>query len=165
MKTLLLNSTYQPISFISEDKVLKFFVKGKINIISYWEKDINWKNGSIKLPAIVQLKYYVRWLPRKSKFSKINICKRDNFTCQYCAKKLKISEVTLDHVLPKSQGGKLHWKNVVTACHECNSKKGNKSLKQVNMKLIKQPIIPKLSLKHEMYLLNTSHPDWEQYLY
>ena len=75
-------------------------------------------------------------------FSKRNIFIRDNFTCQYCGKELPIKELTVDHVIPRSKGGKDTWDIVVTSCKTCNNKKGDKTPKQAGLKIMKKPKVP-----------------------
>lgn len=80
---------------------------------------------------------------RKPKFSRSNLYARDKNTCQFCGVKLPSSELTMDHVVPKSKGGKVTWTNIVLACAPCNLQKGNKSLKESGMKLVRMPFEPK----------------------
>jgi 5-methylcytosine-specific restriction endonuclease McrA len=75
----------------------------------------------------------------------MNVFYRDNYSCQYCNTRLALPELTFDHVVPVSQGGPTNWDNVVTCCKKCNSKKGAKSLKEANMKLLKKPKRPSWS--------------------
>lgn len=102
--------------------------------------------GSIlfEIPAVILLSTYngIRQT-EELHFSRQNLLKRDNFTCQYCGKKRV--KLTIDHVVPRSKGGPTTWSNCVASCVKCNSKKDNKSLKEVGMKLTKRPIAPKWS--------------------
>jgi hypothetical protein len=79
---------------------------------------------------------------RKPKFSRTNVYRRDKNTCQLCNKKFKTEDLTIDHVVPKSKGGKLEWTNVALACTSCNNKKGDKTLGEAGMKLIRKPFRP-----------------------
>jgi 5-methylcytosine-specific restriction endonuclease McrA len=164
MRALLLNSTYQPISFISEKKCLKLFVKGKVEVLSTWDHNIRWGRGKMQAPAVVRLGYYVRWIPKKSRFNRLGVFRRDKNTCQYCGKVFKLADLTIDHVIPKSHGGKLNWKNSVTSCFVCNNKKGNRTPAEANMKLLKEPGVPNASLVNELSTMRKVHPDWEMYL-
>ena len=164
MKALLLNSTYEPMAFISEKKVLKLFVKGKIEVLSNWDSSIYWGSGQMKAPALVRLLYYRRWVPKKTRFNRMGVFKRDRFICMYCGKTFKGSELTIDHIFPKSQGGKLTWLNCVSACFECNSKKGDRTPEQAGMRLLKKPIVPRADLAGDLCMIDSIHPDWEQYM-
>ncbi len=164
MRTLLLNSTYQPISFISERKCLKLLVKQKVEVISSWDEFIYWGKGRMYYPAIVRLVYYARWIPRKIRFNRLGVFRRDNNTCQYCGNVFKIADLTIDHIKPKSQGGKLNWKNSATSCFPCNNKKGDRTPDQAQMQLLKEPVVPNASLANEIITMSEIHPDWNMYL-
>lgn len=165
MRVLLLNSTYQPISFVSERKALKLFVKGKIEVLSEWEdKYIRWTNGKMQMPAIIRLKYYVRWIPRKTRFNRSGVFRRDRNVCQYCGKTFKLVDLTIDHIVPQSKGGKSNWHNCVSCCFPCNNKKSNRTPEEAHMPLLSKPTIPGANLGSEIYHMSSIHPDWMMYL-
>lgn len=165
MRVLLLNSTYQPISFVSEIKALKLFVKGKIEVLSEWEdKNIRWTNGKMKMPATIRLKYYVRWIPRKTRFNRAGVFRRDKNVCQYCGHTFKLSDLTIDHVIPQSKGGKSNWHNCVACCFPCNNKKSDRTPDEAHMPLLTKPVIPGANLGTEIHHMSNLHPDWTMYL-
>lgn len=95
------------------------------------------------IPKAIKFTKATMYLSRaKIGWSKLNIHLRDDFTCQYCGKKLNKSSATVDHILPKSRGGKNEWKNTVCSCKKCNKLKDNKLLENTKMKLIKKPKKP-----------------------
>jgi len=96
----------------------------------------------LKIPRIILLLIYDRMPPRKVKFTRKNIYKRDGNRCQYCGKKFKQEDLNLDHVIPVSRGGKDNWYNVVCSCVSCNLRKGNKTLAEAGMSLIRKPTRP-----------------------
>jgi 5-methylcytosine-specific restriction endonuclease McrA len=98
---------------------------------------------TIKVPAVAVLRRSIGTTKSGIKFSKINVCQRDGFTCQYCGNKLPMSQLNYDHVIPRSQGGKTVWTNIVTACYTCNSKKANRTPEQAGMVLLRVPVKPK----------------------
>jgi 5-methylcytosine-specific restriction endonuclease McrA len=119
---------------------------------------------SIAVPRIIRLNLYDR-LPRKEvKFNRRNIFARDGNRCQYCGKKYSTSELSLDHVIPRSQNGKTGWGNVVCCCLECNVKKGGKTPKQANMTLITKPIKPRRSPAINIQLSHSRYRSWKQFL-
>ena len=75
-------------------------------------------------------------------FSRRNVFKRDRYTCQYCGKQPGSEELTIDHVVPRSQGGLSTWENCVLACIECNARKANRTPEQAHMPLRKHPVRP-----------------------
>ena len=164
MKVLLLNSTYQAINFVSQRKALKLFVKGKVDILSSWDRKVRWARGEMFAPATIKLKYYVRWIPKKSRFNRIGVFKRDHNTCMYCNNVFKHLDLTIDHVIPQSRGGKSNWQNCVTSCYACNNKKADRTPEEAKMKIISQPVVPSLNISHELIFMNRTHDDWYMYL-
>jgi 5-methylcytosine-specific restriction endonuclease McrA len=99
-------------------------------------------NFHIAVPRIIRLLFYDR-LPRTDvKFNRRNIFARDRNHCQYCGKRFPTSELSLDHVVPRSIGGKASWENIVCACARCNVRKGGRTPRQASMHLIKKPVSP-----------------------
>ena len=93
----------------------------RINVVAEYDAYVNSPSIKIKIPSVVVLKEYIK--PIKSNaFTRFNLFLRDEFKCQYCG---SIDELTFDHVLPRAQGGKTTWENVVAACSDCNLKKGS----------------------------------------
>ena len=86
---------------------------------------------------------YTNPLIKSVKYSRKNIYSRDNYTCQYCREHFQKDLLTLDHVIPKSKGGKSNWTNIVTCCKSCNSSKGDKLLKDLGWELLKKPTSPR----------------------
>ena len=98
---------------------------------------------TMAIPEIIVLTKYDKLPPRDIKYSRENIFNRDDFKCQFCGQRFKLSELTVDHVVPKSKGGKSTWDNIVSACKKCNNKKADRTPDQANMKLIHKPVKPK----------------------
>jgi hypothetical protein len=164
-KTLLLDSSYQVLRFIPERKLFKLLIKGKIEIESSWNDEVNWIDGKIKHPATVRLKNHVKRNYFNSNFSRKALVKRDKSQCQYCGKKLTASLITIDHVLPRAQGGITSFTNCVVCCQNCNNKKADKTPEQANMILFKRPTHPSFSA--QSYLDDPQenwHEDWNDFL-
>lgn len=98
------------------------------------------------------------------KYSRKNIFQRDNYTCQYCSNKFKKEELTLDHIIPKSKGGKSSWTNIVTCCTGCNADKGDKSLKELGWQLKQQPKSPKWKSHVGTPFSMEKNQYWERFL-
>lgn len=163
MKTLLLNSSFEIISFINFRKCIKLYIKGKVEIVSTWDCEYTWEKGRIQHPAVVRMKYYIRRPQMISKFTRKNVFRRDLYTCQYCSDSLTVSSATLDHIVPRSRGGKTIWDNVLTSCLNCNNKKKDRTPEEAGMIPISKPFIPKLTLNSEYKLLEPKHEDWSVY--
>ncbi|MFO0945337.1 MAG: HNH endonuclease [Planctomycetota bacterium] len=118
----------------------------------------------IQVPRIIRLLQYDR-LPKQSvKFNRRNIFARDGNRCQYCGKRFSTTELTLDHVVPRAQGGKATWNNIVCACMDCNVKKGGRTPVQANMKLVREPVKPKTSPMVSIKLGNQKYQSWKTFL-
>ena len=118
----------------------------------------------IAVPRIIRLLGYDK-LPRQDvKFNRRNIYARDGNKCQYCGKKFPTTELSLDHVMPKSQGGKSTWENIVCCCVKCNVKKGGRTPEQAHMHLITKPVKPKRSPVINIRLADERYSSWKQFL-
>lgn len=96
----------------------------------------------VLVPRIIRLLNYDRVPRREVKFSRKNILSRDSYRCQYCGKRLAATALSIDHVVPKSRGGRSAWTNVVAACARCNTRKGDATPHEAGMKLLKVPAVP-----------------------
>lgn len=96
----------------------------------------------IDVPEVILLTQFNKFPPRQVKFSRRNIYVRDNYTCQYCGRVPPRDELTIDHVIPRSRGGKSTWENVVLACMSCNTRKSDKLLHEARLKLLSVPAKP-----------------------
>jgi 5-methylcytosine-specific restriction endonuclease McrA len=118
----------------------------------------------IAVPRIIRLLVYEK-LPRQDvKFNRRNIYARDSNRCQYCGRKFSTTELSLDHVKPKSQGGRSSWENIVCCCLKCNVKKGGRTPEQAHMHLITKPIKPKRSPVINIRLADERYASWKQFL-
>lgn len=106
------------------------------------EKFISGVNSIFRIPEVIQLTRYDKIPKRKICFSRRALFRRDNYSCQYCGKRPGSSELTIDHVIPRSLGGLTTWENCVLACVSCNIKKANKKLCNTNMRLLSIPVRP-----------------------
>lgn len=126
-----------------------------------WVSTINFY---IAVPRIIRLLFYDR-LPRSEvKFNRRNIFARDKNRCQYCGKRFATSELSLDHVIPRTLGGKTTWENIVCACAACNVKKGGRMPRQAGMTLIQKPIKPKHNPLVHVHLGHERYRSWRQFL-
>jgi len=120
-------------------------------------------NFYIAVPRIIRLLFYDR-LPRNEvKLNRRNIFARDKSRCQYCGRRQPTSELSLDHVIPRSMGGKAVWENIVCACAECNVKKGGRNPKQAGMTLIQKPVRPKHNPFVHIHLGQQRYRSWQQF--
>ncbi len=118
----------------------------------------------IAVPKIVRLLVYDK-LPRVGvKLNRRNLYARDQNRCQYCGGHFSSSELSLDHVVPRSQGGRNTWGNIVCACVRCNVRKGGRTPREANMKLISRPRKPRRSPVLAIKLSDSKYASWKQFL-
>lgn len=121
-------------------------------------------NFDIAVPRIIRLLFYDRLPQGPVKFNRRNIYARDRNHCQYCGKKHPSPELSLDHIIPRSMGGKTTWDNIVCACTKCNVKKGGRTPQQAHMKLITMPVKPKRNPVIHVHLRHQRYRSWKQFL-
>jgi 5-methylcytosine-specific restriction endonuclease McrA len=118
----------------------------------------------LKIPRIILLKVYDR-LPRKEvKFTRQNLFERDDYTCQYCGKKFLPKDLNFDHVIPRDQGGKTTWENIVCSCISCNTAKGNRTPVEARMKLLRRPTAPRWRPFVHIHPKRATHRLWHRFL-
>jgi 5-methylcytosine-specific restriction endonuclease McrA len=170
--TLVLNADYQPLSYFplslwSWQDTIKAVFLDRVNIVSEYDEIIRSPGFSMKLPSVISLKEYIK-SQKSPVFSRFNVFLRDKFSCQYCGALKKSHDLTFDHVIPRSHGGKTNWTNVVAACRPCNFKKGSKNTKEINMFPLIKPIPPTSQLlknNGKNFPPNYLHESWRDFLY
>lgn len=166
-KALLLTNSFEVLSFVGERKILKllFSENVKVDILGSWEDElITWSSGQIKLPSILKLTYPITRNFHHTSFSRAVLIKRDLGVCQYCSRKLIGTQITIDHIMPTSRGGKTSFTNCVVACKNCNIFKGNKTPDEANMELIRKPTYPSFFYYNIGNLPAIWHQDWNQFV-
>lgn len=162
---LVLNASFEPLSVVSVKRAIVLLLKEKAEIVEAAEAVLRSEHITFPKPLVIRLVYYVR-IPYRVSFpiSRRALLIRDQYTCQYCGVQPSSKELTVDHVIPRSQGGEMTWENVVIACKPCNNRKGNRTPTEANMRLLSQPRRPKyLALAYvgsaEAYTV------WEKYMW
>lgn len=131
LKALVLNSDYRPLStwplsLMSAQEAVSALWRDRINVVETWEGAF-FRSPSITLPVpkVVALREYAP-ISGDPKFCRRSILLRDRYNCQYCGQRFAASDLTYDHVIPRSAGGRTEWANIVTACLGCNAQKANR---------------------------------------
>jgi 5-methylcytosine-specific restriction endonuclease McrA len=118
----------------------------------------------IQVPRIIRLLTYDRLPRQKVKFNRRNIFARDGNRCQYCGRRFATSELSLDHVVPRIQGGRATWDNIVCACLKCNVRKGGRTPAQAGIRLIREPVEPRTSPALRLKLSHRKYRSWKAFL-
>lgn len=164
-KVLLLNSSYLPIKIITVKKALKLLYKGKAEGITENMEAVVFPNLDYNnIPNVIRLLSF-SGIPINAKLSKKNVVKRDNYRCAYCGNIFSAKDLTVDHIIPKSRGGKFTWQNLVSCCFKDNNKKGNRTPEEANMKLLYQPRVPSKTdfLRELVYNQGDEYEHWKAF--
>lgn len=185
-QVLVLNRLWQPVNICSARRALILLYLGHAQVvyadeendfsmhdIQSWTDRSHQYTGSevirtisicLRIPRIIVLSIFDR-LPKKDvKFTRQNVFERDNYTCQYCNQRHEPRNLNLDHVRPRDKGGKTTWENVVCSCVHCNSKKGNKLAKEVNMYPLREPKAPRWRPFFMTVRESAGHESWKHFL-
>tara|TARA_B100000949_G_scaffold13348_1_gene10163 strand:- start:121 stop:687 length:567 start_codon:yes stop_codon:yes gene_type:complete len=166
---LVLNADYRPLSYYplslwSWQDSIKSVYLDRVTIVNNYDRVVRSPSFYMKLPSVIALKSFIK--PQSNpNFTRFNVFLRDKFSCQYCGGK---SELTFDHLLPRSKGGKTDWNNVITACSSCNVKKGGLLINHSEMTLSQKPFQPSTEDLHKNgknFPPNFLHKSWIDYLY
>jgi 5-methylcytosine-specific restriction endonuclease McrA len=133
--TTILNSNYTHLKVVSWKRGMKLCMADKVIVIEYYQ-DYEVMSGSgekFQVPKVVVLKRYIKLPDRMYRPNRRNIFLRDNYTCVYCLRQLETNELSIDHILPKSRGGKETWENLTTACKSCNCLKGDRTPEEAKL--------------------------------
>lgn len=159
-KVLVLNASYEPLNVCNWRRAVVLVFKGKAEQVEHNGKVIY---PNFHIPTVIRLRKYITVPYKEIPLTRKNLMYRDHYSCQYCG--IKSTNLTIDHVTPRSKGGADTWDNVVACCQRCNVKKGNRTPKEAGTKLLKQPRIPVGHLYFEIRRLATSDfPDWKKYI-
>ena len=166
---LVLNADYRPLSYLplslwSWQEAVKAAWLERVSIIAEYDEVVHSPSTEIRIPSVVVLKDYVK-PARSAAFTRFNLFLRDEFSCQYCGAR---GDLTFDHVVPRSRGGRTTWENVVAACGPCNLKKGARTLAQTGMQLRRRPRRPsgeELRNIGRKFPPNHLHESWMDFLY
>jgi 5-methylcytosine-specific restriction endonuclease McrA len=165
-RVLKLNQSYEPIEIINWQDAFKLIFLEKAEIIREYEKKIHSAKNSFNMPAVIRLYNSFRRPRKRVKFNRKNIIARDRWRCQYCGKKFPASDLTFDHVIPKSRGGATTWENIVSCCTTCNDKKRDRTPAVANMKLKRKPSRPDWMPIAAMSLSKRQIPEpWRDFCY
>ena len=156
--------SYYPLSLWPWEEAVKAVYQDRVDVVSLYDKVVRSPSMEMQLPSVIALKSYVDQ-DRSPAFTRFNVFLRDGFACQYCGLS---TELTFDHVIPRSKGGLTTWTNVVAACSPCNVRKADRLPAQVKMFPLQKPYAPSVHDLHangRAFPPNYLHESWMDYLY
>jgi 5-methylcytosine-specific restriction endonuclease McrA len=161
---LVLNATFEPLNVVSLRRAVVLLLKEKAEVVEATEDHIRSARLSLDVPLVIRLVYFVR-VPHRIPLplTRRTVMARDRYTCQYCGTQPAKSNLTLDHVTPRSRGGSTHWDNVVTACIPCNQRKGDRTPHEAGLRLLARPDRPRYAA---LVLLGRAqgYEAWQKYI-
>jgi 5-methylcytosine-specific restriction endonuclease McrA len=164
-RTLLLSAWYLPMRVLGWQDAVKLVYLSNVDVLVEYDEEIRSPSTVWKMPAVVRLRRVVPNRALGVKFSRTNVYLRDQYTCQYCARKLPAAELTFDHLIPRSRGGRRSFANIVTACRPCNTRKGHRTCDQAGMFPLREPVHPKaLPIAASIAAEHGAPEEWIPYL-
>ncbi len=163
---LVLNATFEPINVTAVRRAMVLLLKGVAQAEELHPAEVHSPSKSLKVPSVIRLLAY-RHIPQQTRaLSRKNILLRDRNTCQFCGCTFPASELTLDHVLPRSRGGRSSWENLVACCYQCNNQKGDHTPEEVGLELVRRPRPFTLHTSRQlMRLIGHKDEKWRKYLF
>ena len=169
---LVLNADFRPLSYFplslwSWQDAVKAVFMDRVSVLSEYDNEVHSPSMSMRLPSVIALKDYIP-SARRPAFTRFNVFLRDAFHCQYCGGRFPTPDLTFDHVIPRSRGGRTTWENVVTACGGCNLRKASHLPRECRMfpkKAPRQPTTWELQDNGRAFPPNYLHTSWRDYLY
>jgi 5-methylcytosine-specific restriction endonuclease McrA len=140
--TLILSCSMQPHRVATWEEAICLLYTGKVEVLAEYDEEVSSPSVTMKIPAVVRLTKKTTSIKRNVKFSRVNVYTRDDFRCAYCGEKKGACDLTYDHVVPRSRGGRTDFENIVAACRPCNRKKGDRTPEQAGMPLRRRPHRP-----------------------
>lgn len=188
-QTLILNQSFTPHEVVDWKEAVTRMFGGKIQVVAQYDEILahidrgtlrsfpelalalrqvigtDVESIEVKVPAVAVLMRHIKPVKTGVKFSKVNVYARDKHRCQYCGLRFPASKLNYDHVVPRSQGGRTVWENVVASCWPCNSAKANRTPAQAGLRLLNAPLRPRtLPMSEPMIQLSNAPAEWLPYL-
>jgi 5-methylcytosine-specific restriction endonuclease McrA len=150
---IVLNAGYEFLGLISWQRAMVLLFSGKVEVVKESDRLVRTVSKTFRIPAVIRLYKFIRQIYRREvPFSRKNILVRDSFVCQYCGREFPPGDLTIDHIIPKVQGGDNLWTNVVASCRSCNVRKGGLTPRQAGMQLVRKPFKPTIMEFINLYM-------------
>lgn len=159
---LVLNANFEPLNVCTTRRAICLMLTGKAEMLLDGRGYIHTVRELYPRPSVIRLDYMIKRPRPRIRLSKRELFRRDNYTCQYCG--ARTTRLTIDHVIPRHRGGNYSWSNLVSACANCNTKKGGRTLEEARMRLLHHPSEPRPTAIY-MYSSHLElNQDWRQFL-
>jgi 5-methylcytosine-specific restriction endonuclease McrA len=159
---LLLNANFEPLNVCRTRRALALLILGKAEIIENGRGVVHTVRRDFPRPSVIRLGYMVRRPRPRIQLNKREILRRDGYRCQYCGHHSR--RLTIDHIVPRHRGGDHSWTNLVTACAECNVRKGGRTLREAGMHLLQLPREPRQTALYRFGIYLDKNEEWSRYL-
>lgn len=160
---LVLNASYEPVSICAARRAIGLLIKGAALLEECHDARV-WRD--MRMPSVIRLSRYHKIPQRRHDVTRRSILARDQYVCQYCHAKLPATGLTIDHVIPRSRGGRNTWENLVACCAPCNRRKANRTPSEARMHLASAPRSSTLHTTRQMMRsMGAEDPKWRKYLY
>lgn len=164
-RVLVLDMHYRPHRIVSWERAICMMVDEKVDVVEEFDEVIRSPSISIRMPAVIRMRRKAKLKNYTVRFSRTNVMTRDAYQCQYCEGIFDAKDLNLDHVWPRSRGGKTCWENIVASCYDCNAKKGDQTPEEAGMKLVRQPRRPAwLPITTRRFNVRSMPEIWRPYL-
>jgi 5-methylcytosine-specific restriction endonuclease McrA len=159
---LVLNGNYEPIHVCTTKRAMGLILADKAMVVENGRGFIHTVSRTYERPSVIRLIYMVRRPRPRVRLCKREILRRDDHRCQYCGRQM--SRLTIDHIVPRYRGGEHSWRNLVTACPQCNRRKGGRTLAEARMQLLRQPFEPRPTAEYLFGRYTGGNGTWVEYL-
>jgi 5-methylcytosine-specific restriction endonuclease McrA len=167
-KVLLLNASYEPLCLVTAPKALTLIWRRVAEVLELDRGQfVRTPRFTFEIPSVIRLTHYIDVRARRNRvINRHRILSRDHYRCQYCGVRGTAFDLTLDHILPKSRGGRTVAENLVASCQECNSRKGDRTPEEARMPLLANPAALYYGLERaELQRSALTRPEWRKYLF
>ena len=166
--TLVLNASYEPLGIVSSSRAINLILSEKAMSVDDSQTVWHYSNGEVTVPYVIRMNYFIKknYNSKEVPFTRKGVLVRDNYRCAYCGKR-NTDEMTIDHIIPRSKGGKHSWDNCVTSCLKCNAHKKDSPLHESGLKLRIKPIAPSLYSAFLLRVINqpVAFESWSNYIF
>ncbi len=159
---LVLNANFEPINVCNPRRAISLVLSGKADLVLNGRGVIHTVSRTYPEPSIIRLEKMVRRPRPHVRLTKREILRRDNYICQYCGQ--PSAHLTVDHVMPRFRGGQYSWENLVTACPQCNRRKGGRTIQEARMMLRRHPFEPQPTARYLYSRHLRDYVEWNKYL-